>query len=248
MTKNLLLAGLLVFGFTTAQAQFKAGIKLAPTFAYSTVDGTDFSTDGVSVRFTTGLITEFKFTENYSLVTGVEILHLAANLRYDNPNRQAFTSYEGMELRMVSRDVNLQYVNIPLHFRMTTNEFSGSGIKGYASLGADLGILTRARSEDQLTDVAAGTLRVTREQFNVDEEFFLLRVGLNVGVGVIYNIFDNTDLVVGVNWMNGVLNSMGSDSDQLRRDALPPSDAVPNRPFSHNLTTSAFMLTVGLMF
>jgi opacity protein-like surface antigen len=233
---------------TASFGQFRAGIKLAPTIAYTQIDGSDFNTDGVKVRFSAGLITEIGFTENYSLVTGVEVLNLGAKFSYDG-RRNAYTTYEGDNYRLINSDVTLNYVNIPLHFRMTTNDFGS--LKYFASLGADLGVLTRARSKDNIfrLDTIGNPIqtRFSREEHNVDDEWFILRVGINVGAGIIYNIAGNTDLVVGVNWMNGILNGMRSDSKGLRRNSLPEDDGN-DQSYRQNATTNAVMITVGVMF
>jgi len=228
---------------------FRAGLKASPTIGYSSVDGSDFKSSGIDLRFSGGLITEIGLTKNYSLLTGLEVLNLGSSYEFKNPQRLAYTTSDNEVFQLNTRDVSLNYINLPVHFKMATNQFGD--FRYYASAGLDLGILTRARANDNLTNLSNGS--VTKlEQVNVDDDFLFLRLGINVGAGVIYNLSGDTDLVFGINWLSGVLNGFNSESSTLTRD-VPVLDGAGNtqnspRKYPTIASLNAIQITVGILF
>jgi len=263
--KKISLMMIFVFVATLANAQddfrkFKFGLKGSPNLSWFKPDGakTDFVNDGVRFRFSYGLVTEFAFGNNYSFFTGVELLSTGGGLNFEDKGYYK----AGDDFFLLSkRSYTLNYVNIPLSLKMTTNEVGF--MRYFATFGVDLGTRTKARAKDEVktfssTGFAATT--VTREDIDVLKEVPLFRLGLNIGIGTTYNISGNTDLLVSLNWSNGFVNSLKKESvninnydvadyDGMNNDAKKTAfESTDRTKFKQKATNNFVTLNVGIMF
>jgi hypothetical protein len=263
--KKISLMMIFVFLTSLANAQddfrkFKFGLKASPNLSWFKPDQSEFLNDGVRFRFSYGLVTEFAFGNNYSFLTGVEMLSTGGGLNFEG---NGFYEAGGEYFKLNKRNYTLNYVNIPLSLKMTTNEVGF--MRYFATFGVDLGTRTRARAKDEVNPYIASTgvfstNTVNRDEIDILKDVPLFRLGLNIGIGTTYNISGNTDLLVSVNWSNGFVNSLKKESVNIKNyddedytgrtpeEKLNDFENSDRTRFKQKATSNFVTLNVGVMF
>jgi hypothetical protein len=210
--KKLIFVTLCICFITTANAQLKIGLRVAPQITWSKTDNKSTSTNGTRVNLAYGLMLDYYFSENYALGTEFCINSYGTNLNLD---KSKFTSvtHDGVaynNIEDLKYDYQLRYIQVPLLLKMRTKEIGY--IRYYAEFGAGMGILIRSKA-----DVSLGTWN--REKVNInepdEEDKFTIdptgysdkvnsfRAAMIVGAGIQYNMFGNSLLVAGLRYDNG---------------------------------------------
>ncbi|MBN8702860.1 MAG: outer membrane beta-barrel protein [Bacteroidetes bacterium] len=232
---------------------FRFGLKVTPMLAWFRPDGTKvIESDGVKAKFGYGLMTEFRLNKNISFATGIGADYEGGKLNYkdsavyyalDNNILDIKEDTAGKKYAIYllnNREFNVSYLNIPITLKMKTGDIGG--ITYYGLFGGDLGIRLKAKATDKKTDLQVPSgFNYDTENINITKDMNILRICLNVGAGLEYNLAGTTSLVVGVNYRRGFLSAPKSTSDQLRKGKTKTS-------FSQPAPGDAFLLTVGVLF
>jgi hypothetical protein len=217
-----LLIVLVVPGNLYAQ-DFRLGLKASPTITWLKPDTEQYSSEGIRLGFTYGLLTEFLLAEHYSFLTGAQINYIGGKLSYPDIRENT----EGQN----ERTYNLQYLEIPLTLKMKTREI---GYNTYFALfGFGPSVNLRARASDTF---AYGTEDVTRneERIDIKSDIPFFRVSLIVGIGMEYSLGGNTAVVTGLTFNNGFTN------------VLKGENPITNR--SQNAKANFLEITFGILF
>ncbi len=189
---------LLAFIATSQQlfSQVKIGINLSPAIGYSRValnsdqKGLDVSSNGAGLGFIGGPELSFYLgkNQNYSIATGVWYSVKKASYKTTHPVAS------GDSLSTVN--YNLQYIQLPLTFKLYTNEIA-TDMKLYFQLGSSL-------------DIKIGGKEVGQKIKNTDR-FKPIDASIILGAGVKYALGENTAILVGLRYTRGFINSVKSD-------------------------------------
>jgi hypothetical protein len=83
--KKLTAVALLILSGFASQAQnnegLHFGLKVTPSIAWLRTDTKGTESDGSKFGFCYGLMTEFRFSDNYSFATGLDVTYRGGNLR-----------------------------------------------------------------------------------------------------------------------------------------------------------------------
>ena len=189
---------------------FRIGLKADPSFSWIKPDGVEpLEKTGIRMGFIYGLITEIKFGDNYSLVTGLNISNIGGNLTYNDSilpiidDNDSVLNYVQVSAQRIYR---LKYVTLPMSIRMMTREIGY--FKYYGQFGLELGMRIGAKANDEYKSIGESELpfNTSIEGEEIEDEIKLFRAGLVVGLGVEYNISGNTALVMGIKFNNGFSN------------------------------------------
>ena len=138
------LAAFSLFSSTQSIAQdFKMGLAISPNTAWMVSTDYDHETLGAKVNFGFEFMADVLFSENYALGLGVNVFNTGGDVRYleQDPVDNDF-------LRNVDRTYILQYVELPVTFKMRTKEIGYYGDKTRLELNYDA-IRIRPRSGKQ---------------------------------------------------------------------------------------------------
>jgi opacity protein-like surface antigen len=185
---------------------FHFGLKAVPNLGWIKTDDTDTKSDGSKFGFAYGLVTEFRFAENYAFATGIEVAYRNAKTKSNLSSVDTATA-----LTTTVNDASslkIQYLEIPLTLKLKTNEIGY--FRYYLQIGVAPGFKLRARADrktvTQITN-AAGTIdgSSTEEQDNLDIKGDInnLNMSMIIAGGVEYNISGNTNLLLGLVFNNG---------------------------------------------
>lgn len=198
--------------------KFRLGLSVGPNFGWIKTTDKDWDSDGVRLGFSAGLVTDFYFTKNYGISTGLQIMNAGGKVKTEVPG-----------LTLSAKYMN-QYVQLPLGLKMKTNDFSGFNIFGLFGVTAEYRYKSRYDYEGNILGVAFSEEKVDGREYTRD-----LRLGLNIGLGTEYNIAGSTNLFLSLVYNNGIIGAVKSnDSNNV------------NNTTSGNI--NFFAVNVGVLF
>ncbi len=218
---------------------FTFGLKIVPSLSFLNTEAKQYENGKTRLNFGYGLVAVYSFAPNYGLLTGLEINDNSGNLNYGD---NIFYMLEDTgKFYLSSRRYSVRYLNFPLALKLKTNEIGY--IKYYGQFGVDAGFRLKARALDEGMEMGA-SIPTSIENVVVDEEVRLMRLGLNIGLGMTYNLAGATSLLVGLNYNNGFTNMLRKESKQL---FLEKNDNEVKR-LEQEATNSYVTLTIGILF
>lgn len=245
------------------QPKFRFGLKVSPSVAWLGPDKTKFNdlsveSGGAKLKFGYGLITEFILAKNYSILTGVEVNYIGGSINYKDANKVNYQLNDSTALFLSSRAFKQQYITIPLALKLKTNEIGY--MTYFGQIGVDLSFQIKGRANDEGTlyykansDTTAFSVQgseYTEDDVNIYKQtgiFGFLRVALNVGAGVEWNIAGNTSLLFAVNYNNGFTNFFNKNTKDENK-LLDNNNHATAKTLEQKASSNYVALTVGVLF
>ena len=246
----------------TPTSKFRMGFKVSPNISWLASDNGNMTVEGKSLQFGYGLNFDIFFAENYAIGTGLNINNTGGKYSY-------FAEFTGDEdnsitnvkqVGLISRDLRLQYLQIPLTFKMKTNEIGYITYWGQFGIGLNMNL--KALSDDdidflkyQKTDFVWTTSN--RESTSIDKndiknEVNIFSSNLIFAAGIEYNISGNTSILAGLTFQNGFTDALkgnGVVKDQSTNSPTFNGDAA-NTPKTFELSglPNYIELNIGILF
>jgi hypothetical protein len=218
----------LILAPALSMAQFKPytfGFKVAPGIGWLRTDSKGYS-GGSSIGFSWGFISEFNFTENHCLATGINFVFNNSNLSF--PDRKIVNAVD--ETVQVDRKLRIKYLQLPLALKMSTDE--KNNMRFYGQFGLGTGFRLNAKAKDEYVPSGGS---VISETVNIDDEVSFIRESLIVGLGVEYRISSGNVLSGGLTLDNGFTDIL-SGTNKVDTSVKPKG------------TSSFVELSLGLLF
>ena len=222
-----------------AQSDFKFGFQASPTFSWMSSSDNKINSNGTNLGMKFGLVAEYYFAQNYGVTTGaVFAFNQGGTLLHDlggdlwKESKLSNTDFHDLPAG-VKLKYNLQYIEIPMGFKMRTGEF------GYLRYFAELpiltlGILTQARGNIE------GNGRVAEKE-DIKKDVTPINLAIGFGGGVEYTINENTSLVGGIYYQNGFIDMTSNKATKI--DADLNESAEDSKGVAKNIT-----IRVGVIF
>lgn len=186
------------FGKVNAQEEFKPfrfGLHASPSISWIKPDlQQEYNSKGIRLGFSYGLLAEFNISNNYSLSTGIDISYFGGTLDYNDQLYRYNFSTDSSEVGDISTTYKLQYIQIPLLIKMSTNEI------GYFTYFANIGLGTNILLNASATDKHSNS---QEEIDDISDDVAFFRESLIIGLGAEYSIAKNVSIVGAVNFNNG---------------------------------------------
>ncbi|PVH26229.1 PorT family protein [Sphingobacterium corticibacter] len=180
----------------TAQAQYggypyernmRLGLVFNPNISWFNFDNASYS-GASSYRFGYGLLADFGFSRNYYFSTGLILNDLRAEEVRD--------MVSGDIVSPVNNTIRIKYAEVPLTIKLKTEERDYGRI--YGQFGVTAGLRVSARQRTDLPGAEHQSLSGTD----------LVRLGLQIGTGVEWNLGGNLGLLTGAAYNNGFTRAM----------------------------------------
>ncbi|TAH26042.1 MAG: PorT family protein [Cytophagales bacterium] len=213
MKKLFAVSALMIIFLQSTTAQVKIGLLFSPCVNFnrvalnSDIKGNDISSAGSALGFIGGPEISFFFgsNENYSITTGA--WYAVKRGKYD----RKFTGKNDKNEDVIidsSRNSILQYVQIPLTFKLYTNEIA-TDMKLYFQIGGSVDILVGGREVDS-------KIKSTKGYRAFDSSIL-------IGSGIKYSLGENTAVLLGLRYTRGLLNVLDSslrDNYKVNNDMI----------------------------
>ncbi len=184
--------------FINAQDKaFQFGFKIAPNIGWMKTNAQGYENDGVKPGFSWGFVGDIHLMENYWINTGfnVNFIHCAYHYPHQIPASGGSSSYV---VGTLNRDLITKYIQLPIVFRMKTNE--NNGITYFGEIGFGLGFLFDAKASDKFYE--GEVLIKETDKVDVVNEFRFTRESLILGAGMEFAIGETNKLTTGLRFDN----------------------------------------------
>ncbi|MBK7344190.1 MAG: outer membrane beta-barrel protein [Saprospiraceae bacterium] len=205
-----------VVGVGTLQAQydFKFGFEASPFISWMSTDKKPVKSDGTNLGFQIVMNGEYYIRDRYALKGGIGIsFSNGGGLLHTNGGnifRNSDLSQDSLPT-FTSVQYKLQYVEIPLAFRMRTQEFGY--IRYFAELPMfSIGINSQARADiDNISD---------GEDTDISRDTPFLNLSWGVGGGAEYALTSTTSLVAGIFYQQGIADVTKDSTDDQSKAVI----------------------------
>ncbi|HEX7410778.1 MAG TPA: porin family protein [Bacteroidales bacterium] len=198
ITRWIVLFVIIISAPAIAKAQYRPytfGFKAAPGIGWVRTDTKEY-TGGSSINFSWGFVTEFNFTENHCVATGINFQFINGKITYPDVR-----NINGTDQNVpVVRKLRVKYLQIPFTLKMRTEEQNNMRFFGQFGLGT--GFRLSAKGIDEYS-FSGGTIS---ESDNIDGDVSFFRESLIVGLGMEYRISSGNMMSFGLTFDNGFTN------------------------------------------
>lgn len=199
----------------TQSSTLRMGLSAGPLFSWFSPEGEGNSIEGNGTRFALkyGLYMDFRLdgNENYFFSTGLFMINTGGSLSHDNAIGVP-TSNDPLMRSRREVDYRINYLTVPFNFKLMTNEIGYNRYFARVGFDASLAVHSRFDSSDRL--LSDPGLTFERENANSSDFTRFYRFGLHIEAGIEYNIGGNANLMVSLEWNNG-LNNVFNSSKRL---------------------------------
>jgi hypothetical protein len=172
----------------------RLGLKISPNISWMNPNEKNYTSNGTSIGFSFGFISEFRLAEHYKLCTGFNFLFLGGNLQ--------FPYAKSPDTGTMSRKYNFRYLEIPLTVKMKTKEYGSFSFFGQIGFGT--GFMLRTQATDNFMTQTHG---IISDKTNLStSEVAFIREALLVGLGTEYKIDESISLIIGLSYSNSLNN------------------------------------------
>ncbi|MEY3009801.1 MAG: hypothetical protein RLZZ314_443 [Bacteroidota bacterium] len=229
---------------------FKMGLALDPNVAWMNSRDFEHTTEGLRAHFGYQFMADILFTETYAFGTGLHVFRTGSQVNY-------LEQVNDSTVQRVQQDLNNQYVELPLTFKMRTKEIGYTTY--YGKFGAGVGLNTRREADEVRTSAfernegvwaTVNDPVVPAPDAVANQEVSLFRASMIVGLGFERRIAGNTAIMVGLTFNNSLFSTHG-DQTVVRVDANGnPQGLNDGLILTERMQgqDSFLALTVGLVF
>ncbi|MDX9881960.1 MAG: outer membrane beta-barrel protein [Prolixibacteraceae bacterium] len=219
--KRILLAVLGMFVSSILQAQ--SGIELSftgsPSLNWMRSDAKEIEKGQAVLGYDFGINIDFSIAQNerYSVSSGIFITNTGGQLEFHTPEQFRFAG----EYLEPSTKVKyyLRYLEVPALIKMETSQFHRTTYWGQFGLSGMINIGAKGTSNDEVLD-----------KTNINDEVNMFNLGLNVGLGMEFDLGGNNAITTGLVFKNGFL------------------DVTSNADISDKTIMNSLVLKLGIVF
>ncbi len=251
----------------TPTNKFRLGFKVSPNVSWLASDNSNMTVGEKSLHFGYGLNFDIFFAENYAIGTGVNINNTGSTYSYFAQYTGTDYDATGAELTnmkqigLIERDLRLQYIQVPLTFKMKTNEIGY--ITYWGQFGVGLNINRKAISNDQIDYLyyqdkntfnweKSNRVNTNKPSNDIQNDVNIFSSNLIFAAGIEYNLSGNTSLLAGLTFQNGFTDVLRGTGVAADKDTNSPvfNDDTNNTPQTFELSglPNYVELNIGILF
>lgn len=178
-----------------------------------------FKNNGVSLSYKYAMNVDYNFAKNYTFRTGVGMNYLGGKLAYDTNSIE------------IERKYRLQYLDIPLHMVLKTNQI------GYLTYSLSFGLNNQMRisamGEEEYVNGAGQKITTSDIDFSKSVRFYNL--GFHFGIGADYEISNSFAAFGIISYNTGLTNYLSGTY-------------IANNTINENAIINNLGLTLGFVF
>lgn len=195
---------ILLIATTVGKAQdYRFGIYASPMISWFSPDVSEISNEGARAGFSFSFMYERMFTDNYSLVAGVNLISSGGRLA----GREKFTFEFPSFTRQIGADTSIiyriQYFSVPVGLKLKTNEIGY--LTYFADFGVDPKMAVRGRVDIPAIDIEGERAMSEIKRFNF---------GWHINAGIEYALGLETSAILGLGFENNFFDVTKDNRDQ----------------------------------
>lgn len=250
-------------------SKYRLGFKVSPNISWLASDNGNMTVGDKSLQFGYGLNFDIFFAENYAIGTGFNINNTGSSFTYYKKFQDGVENINGTEFNdmnqigEVNRDLTLKYFQVPLTFKMTTNEIGYITYWGQFGLGLNMNMKALSNDEIDYLDYqsydASGNLSSwvtsSREsesltKVDVKDDINIFSANLIFAAGIEYNLSGKTSLLAGFTFQNGFTDVLGSEGVKKEAGQERPEINADFSPATYKLSglPNYIELNIGILF
>ncbi len=250
--KKIILSLTLVVAFASLSVaqDLHFGVQAGPSWAWMSTDNTKITRTGTALGFKLGLIVENRFSEAYSISSGIGFhFNSGGSLRFGLPGQLWKNSWGNFDVSPKVTDTfpkeaklrySLTFVEIPIGLKMRTPE-QGNHVRYFLEPMVSLGFRSGAKGE-----VSSATPAVQpQDKINITPDVNGLNLSWGAGGGGEFIVQNNTAIVVGLYFQSGFTDMTGNSGSTLFDNSSGTTIAKPDKS---KATIKSLTLRVGVMF
>lgn len=250
MKKSLLFAIVMLAFSLSASAQYRGftfGMKIGPSFDWAGSKNNTIQNEGARMGFRWGLVADYYFSENYAIVTGLNVNYLRGHYSYADKMEFPIDSVNSLyAMGNVDRRYKATTFEIPVALKMVTEEFGPFSF--FAQVGGSFGYTRKALAKDDFTgtgdDVAYQYSDV--DYVSAKAQYNPIHVALNVAVGAQFIIKGSTRAFADLYYSRDLLNGIEMIKYSRYYGGVKQDDM--RRPENLDYRQNIFGVEVGILF
>ena len=204
-------------------SKYRLGFKFSPNVSWLASDNSNMTVGEKSLQYGYGLNFDIFFAENYAIGTGFNINNTGGKYSYfaeytgDDSDANGTPLTNMKQVGLISRDLRLQYLQIPLTFKMKTNEIGYITYWGQFGLGLNMNL--KALSNDEIDYLLyqnkntfawekSNRASSSSELTDIKNEVNIFSSNLIFAAGIEYNLSGNTSILAGLTFQNGFTDAL----------------------------------------
>ncbi len=252
MKKKLLFVGLMLalsLGASAQDQDFSFGLRLGPNFTWTTSKTGAAVNEGTGVGFDMGFVAEYYFTENYAIVTGINVNFLKGHYSFDDKRATPTDTL----LYNIDRQFKTTVYEIPLMLKLVTPELGNIPLRAYAQIGGAFGITPSVKVKDAYKSLDGNPDPAPDEAYSASRkgEYNPLHASLRAGAGAEYAFLESTRVFLGFYYSYDFLNSISSGAQGITsnyRKYYCGVEAFGERPVRLHVRQHRIGVEVGILF
>lgn len=242
--------------------KFKMGFKATPNFSWIQPKDKYIDSEGTLARAGFGFIADVFFAENYAIGTGINIINNGGRISYlrDVSYTPAGEENAGRFIVRQTREFKTRYLEIPLTFKLRTNEIGYITYWGQFGLGLGVNIgssaddtwdfeLERVSSDGSISWDKTEVPSFDDENINITSDVGVARVSLIMAAGIEYNLSGSTSVLVGLEFNNGFTNLHRDEKGVKTNERDEPLfDGIEPQTFDMRSISNMIQLNLGILF
>lgn len=248
---------------SSSSNKYRLGFKVSPNVSWLSSDNANVTVGDKSLQFGYGLNFDIFFSENYAIGTGFNINNTGSSLTYlqkidkgDEPiGAGGASSSVNTQIAEVTRDLTLKYIQIPLTFKMKTNEIGLITYWGQFGLGLNMNM--KALSNDDIDYLgyqfspdsawkASNKLSESISKVDIKDDINIFSSNLIFAGGLEYSLSGNTSLLVGFTFQNGFTNVLRSEG--VLKDSFQLNSFGSTTTYKLAAMTNYIEMNIGILF
>jgi hypothetical protein len=202
MIKKILITAFFLIVISSLFAQYKPiilGLRVGTSIDWMKPDAEHYSSEGVQTGLAWGLIADFYFMENYSVLTGFNAQYLHGELSF--PTTMKLGNETVATAGWLSRTYNLRYIQVPVSLKMQAEVSKKVALFGKIGIGT--AFRTRAKADDVFTGEEGETVE---KETDISDEVTFMRESFIIGGGTKINLKGSTALIIDITYDGGFGN------------------------------------------
>ncbi len=249
------------------EKEWKIAIHVDPNISWMKQDNKNIEQGGNKVKFGFGMMIDKMFTDNYAFGTGINVIRTGGELSYLYAGNALKTAGITPVIARQTRTYNLQYLEVPLTFKLRTNEIGY--VTYWAQMGIGVGFNIQAKADfettyvreyigvdnpltaevDLITDWYPADIKaVSSEDEDIKDDINLFRTSLIVAAGIEYNLSGKTSILAGVTFNNGFSDALNRDGVKLNEAGNPEIYNGKPQTFELKAFNNFVSLNIGVLF